>query len=50
MIIKSRVIIKKGWSDENRRGRIIGENIYTDQSWTPVLWDEEEGEFYKTRH
>lgn len=43
-------IINMGWENAGRRGKIIGNNIYTKQLWTPVLWDgEEDPDFHKTQ-
>lgn len=46
---KRRCIIREGWAFAGREGTIIGESVFVEQSWTPVLWDDEEDpEFFKT--
>jgi hypothetical protein len=44
-----RVRIKDGWHDSGRRGVALGNNIFCEQWWTPILWDgEEDPDFCKT--
>lgn len=46
---KKRVKIKKGWENEGKTGKTVGNISFLKQDWTPVLWDnEEDPEFFKT--
>jgi hypothetical protein len=43
------VRIKVGWEDAGRLGKQLGEPVFVQQWWTPVLWDDEEDPtFHKT--
>ena len=45
----NKVRIRFGWVQFGKVGVIIGEPVFVGQSWTPVVWDDEEDpEFYKT--
>lgn len=56
MIIKKDAIIKlkDGWSrsgedDSEITGRVLGDPVYAEQWWTPVLWsDEDDPTFVKS--
>jgi len=38
----SRVRIKKGWEGAGRAGTRLGLDVFVEQGWAPVLWDDEE--------
>lgn len=41
--------VKEGWVDEGKIGTVLGKNVFAEQDWTPVLWDDEEDPtFFKT--
>ena len=41
--------IKDGWVDEGKSGVVLGDSVWVEQFWTPVLWDgEEDPDFVKT--
>ena len=43
------VQIKQGWEDAGRIGKQLGEPIFVQQLWTPVLFDgEDDPSFFKT--
>lgn len=45
-----RVTIKKGWEGAGRVGTRLGPDVFVEQEWTPVLWDDEEDpDFFKAR-
>lgn len=47
--MKGRVRVKEGWLYAGKEGDLLGENVFCEQSWTPVKWDnEEDPEFCKT--
>lgn len=37
-----RLRIKDGWHEAGKTGKRIGWDVIVKQSWTPVLWDDEE--------
>lgn len=44
-----KIKIKKGWEGEGREGKRLGPDIYVEQNWTPVLFDnEEDPTFFKS--
>lgn len=44
-----RVRIKEGWEDAGQKGTVLGTNLFVEQLWTPVKWDDEEDpNFHKT--
>ncbi len=43
------VKIKEGWHQVGRKGKQVGREIFAEQWWTPVLWDDEEDpDFFKS--
>ena len=43
------VRIKNGWWDGGKTGIVIGPDVFTVQSWTPLVWFEEsDPEFHKS--
>ena len=44
-----KVRIKHGWGDAGKTGMQLADCVWCGQSWTPVLWDDEEDpDFHKT--
>ncbi len=44
-----RCYIKPGWYCAGRGGKVLGPNVYSQQDWTPVLWDDDpDPTFHKT--
>ncbi len=45
-----RCVIRYGWHQERRQGKVLADNVWVEQDWTPVLWDDEEDPcFFKTQ-
>ena len=46
---RPRVRISDGWYQADREGRMIGDQVYVEQWWTPVKWDDEDDpDFHKS--
>ena len=46
---EARCVVRAGWDGEGKQGKVLGKNIFVEQYWTPVLWDnEEDPDFCKT--
>ncbi len=44
----AKIRIKEGWEGFGKSGRALGEPVWVEQFWLPVLWDDEENpEFHK---
>lgn len=42
--------VKEGWVTKGREGKVLADNVWVEQWWTPVLWDNEEDPcFFKTQ-
>ncbi len=37
-----RIVIRKGWYEAGRQGTAVGEPVFVEQDWLPVLWDDDE--------
>jgi len=47
---KIRVRIRSGWEGVGRKGTVLGNPIFHEQDWLPVLWDgESDPDFIKMR-
>ena len=44
----TRIRIKKGWSEFGKVGTCLGNTVFVEQEWIPVLWDnEDDPDFFK---
>ncbi len=44
----TRIRVKKGWYEFGKVGTCLGNPVFVNQEWIPVLWDDEEDpEFFK---
>ena len=41
-MLNVKVKIKKGWENAGKEGITLGKNVYINQWWTPIKWDEKE--------
>ena len=40
---------KDGWDMDGKFGLVLGDNVFIEQLWTPVLWeDADDPDWYKT--
>jgi len=46
--IGTRLQIAPGWYEEGKKGTVVGHDVFVEQFWTPILWDDEDDpDFHK---